>query len=97
MAKTDDDRLDKLKATGGWIYRDDNGISGSNENGSDEFGFSALPISFSADGSDTWFAAFFAGRSSVLSIPGSRYNHISAYDMYAYYANSVFSVRCIKD
>lgn len=97
MAKTDDDRLDKLKATGGWIYRDDNGISGSNENGSDEFGFSALPTSFSADGSDTWFAAFFAGSSSVLSIPGSRYNHISAYDMYAYYANSVFSVRCIKD
>ncbi|MBR2271135.1 MAG: hypothetical protein IJ912_02140 [Fibrobacter sp.] len=99
LAQSDEDYEgpSKLKALGGWVYRYEDGFIHTNENGSDAFGFAALPTMFSADGSDHYFAAFFAGSSSTLSIPGSRRNYVSRYDGYWIYVDSYFSVRCIKD
>lgn len=99
LAQSDEDYEgpSKLKALGGWVYRYEDGFIHTNENGSDAFGFAALPTMFSADGSDHYFAAFFAGSSSTLSIPGSRHNYVSRYDGYWIYVDSYFSVRCVKD
>jgi len=88
----------KLKATKGWNYDDENGKTG---NGTDEFGFSALPGgggsfdgSFGDVGYGIWWSA---------SEHNSNYAHrrIMGYGEAAiyYYHNKdyMFSVRCVKD
>jgi uncharacterized protein (TIGR02145 family) len=91
----------RLKAKSGWSYNNISGKSGTG-NGTDKYGFSALPAGTDFDGSFVSVGYFGYWWSSTEN-DASR-----AYDRYMYYYNAdvdrnyfhksgLFSVRCLQD
>jgi len=95
-----------LKAADGWNWNDYDGISG---NGTDKYGFSALPAGYGdSDGSffsdDSFFDVGYDGiwwSTSEYSNDNAYYRRMSYSNEYAYWYNYeksiLFSVRCLQD
>jgi len=92
----------KLKSTTGWDdWEDDNGNSVSG-NGTDDFGFSALPGGNGYDGSfndvggyGSWWSATESGASSVWS--RDMYHYLEDVGRDFNYKALLFSLRCVED
>jgi uncharacterized protein (TIGR02145 family) len=88
----------KLKSTSGW--RDYNGVSG---NGTDAYGFSALPAGFrNYDGSYRYVGNCAVFWSATEDGPDDAYRrnlYFSSADVYTNYygKGNAFSVRCVQD
>ena len=91
----------KLKSTTGWVGLDDDGNSVSG-NGTDDFGFSALPGGYRLSGSfydvgkyGHWWSTTEYGASYAW------YRYMNDYYDYVYrfyyYKTSLFSLRCVRD
>ena len=91
----------KLKATSGWNWNDYDNESG---NGTDDFGFSALPggSGYSGGGFDNvgdygdWWSATESSAGSAY-LRGMYYNISSVFRSYDILKSHLFSVRCIAD
>ncbi len=93
----------KLKATNGWNYSYNGGVSG---NGTDEYGFSAMPGGFGFSGGG--FSFYWVGdtggwwsSSNYDSLDDTHYIQLMGYDddvgWNGYDKMFLFSVRCLKD
>ncbi|GBU23380.1 hypothetical protein R80B4_03297 [Fibrobacteres bacterium R8-0-B4] len=90
----------KLKATNGWRFGDKIG------NGTDDFGFSALPGGqynrfndasfYAAEFEGYWWAATTAGVEFAFVLNLNLYDDVGV-DNTAYYKRSGYSVRCVQD
>jgi uncharacterized protein (TIGR02145 family) len=90
----------KLKSTSGWNWNDDDNVSG---NGTDDFGFSALPGGFRRSGGSFGYAGQYGGwwtateyDSDDADYRGIRYNGDDV-DEDTYGKSFGLSVRCVKD